>query len=120
MKLRQDEKSESTDNRYCLYGLILSVNWCFMTIDEYSNLVVSHKINKSEVDYGILNIREKDFTKKLLSDLPARFTMIIKSKPIENRKIMVNKVWIGFTIMEQFEINDVVKMTRKDDVIYVD
>ena len=91
-----------------------------MVSDEFSDLVVSHKISKSEIDYGIFNIRESDGTKNILKNLPERFTIVIKNNDIENRKIMGLKIWIGFDIMEQFSIDQTVMMTRKENIIYVD
>ena len=40
-----------------------------MVSDEFSDLVVSHKIMKSEIDYGIFHIRERDGTKNILKNL---------------------------------------------------
>lgn len=91
-----------------------------MVSDEFSDLVVSHKISKSEIDYGIFNIRERDGTKNILKNLSERFTMVIKNKEIENRKLMGHKIWIGYDIMAQFSIDQVATITRKENIIYVD
>jgi hypothetical protein len=84
-----------------------------------NSLNVFHIIKKSEIDYGILNIRQKDGTKNILKDLPERFTIIIKNKKIENRKINAYKIWIGFDIMEQFEVGQIVEITKKENIIFI-
>jgi hypothetical protein len=80
---------------------------------------ISHVIKKSEIDYGILHIRNNDGTKNILQGLPERFTIIIQNKKIENRKILTNKIWIGFNIMKQFKIGQIVEITKIEDIIHI-
>lgn len=87
--------------------------------DNFDNMVL-HRINKTEIDFGILSIRVKDGTRNILTLLPEYFSIVINGKEIKNRRLMTKSVWIGFDIMGQFKLNQQVTITRKNDVIYID
>lgn len=82
--------------------------------------IVSHKIVKSEIRYGILNIRSTDGTKLLFENLPERFSIDLRGHVIPNRKIIANKIWLGLKQMEKFQPNEVVSILRKENIIYME
>ncbi len=83
-------------------------------------VIISHKIVKSEIKYGILNVRSTDGTKLLFENLPERFSINLRGHVIENRKIKARKIWIGFKLMENFQPNETVKLIRKENIIYIE
>lgn len=84
------------------------------------NFKVSHRINKSEIDYGILSLRTTDGTKKIFESLPEKFTVVVRGKKIENRKLLSNKIWMGWSIMEEFKLNEAVTISRKENIVSID
>lgn len=81
---------------------------------------VSHKIVKSEIKYGILNMRMTDGTKSLFENLPERFSINLRGHIIPNRKIKARRVWVGFTQMKNFQPNETVKLSKQENIIYVE
>ena len=82
--------------------------------------IVSHKIVKSEIGYGILNMRITDGTQPLFENLPERFSINLRGRVIPNRKINARKVWIGFKQMGNFQTNETVKMWKEENIIYIE
>ena len=85
----------------------------------YMDITVIHAISKSEIDYGILSMRHGDGTYTFFQTLPERFTISIRGKRILNRKLTTNKVWIGYTKMRQFQIDEKVTISRKGSIVYI-
>ena len=81
--------------------------------------VITHSISKSEIDYGILSMRHGDGTYEFFQSLPERFTVSIRGKQLFNRKLTVNKDWIGYTKMRQFEIDEAITISKKGTTIYI-
>ena len=81
---------------------------------------VSHKLVKSEIGYGVLNMRTGDGTQFLFDNLPERFSINLRGRIIPNRKIKARKVWIGYLPMENFQPNEIIKLSKKENIIYIE
>jgi hypothetical protein len=80
---------------------------------------VTHKVSKSEIDYGIISLRVKDGTRGFFKDLPDRFTVYVKGEKITKRRISAKKIWIGFSQMEKFIPNSTATLSKKNnDIIF--
>jgi hypothetical protein len=80
---------------------------------------IIHLITKSEIDYGILSMRHGDETYDFFQTLPKKFTVSIRGKQLFDRKISGTKVWIGYTIMRQFQVDEKVTISKKGSIVYI-
>jgi hypothetical protein len=78
-----------------------------------------HKINKTEINYGILNLRKRDGTKSFFLNLPGSFTMIFKNEKLFSRNIHTESVWIGVSITKKLILGEVVEITEQNGIVHV-
>ena len=80
---------------------------------------ITHSISKSEIDYGILSMRHGDGTYEFFQALPERFTVSIRGKQLFDRKLSGTKIWIGYTKMRQFQVDEKVTISKKGSIVYI-
>lgn len=81
--------------------------------------IISHKITKAEIDYGIINMRDKDGTLTFFQNLPVRFTISLRGNRLFKRKLSANKVWIGYAKMRQFNVDAIIKISKKGTAVHI-
>ena len=74
-----------------------------------------HVLTPTEINYGVL--RPKKHEKDYFKSLPERFEMIIHGTKIYERKIQSHKIWMGHTIMDQFNPYDKITISITDNVV---
>ncbi len=80
---------------------------------------ISHNITKSEINYGIISMRHTDGTYTFFQTLPERFTVNLRGKELLNRKVISNKLWIGYTKMRQFEVNETIQISKNGTIVSI-
>ena len=81
---------------------------------------INHKITKSEIEHGILIMRVSDGTREFFAELPTMFSVELKGVKISNRRISSQKIWMGFTQMEQFNPEEIVKISKKNNYVVME
>ncbi len=80
---------------------------------------ISHNITKSEINYGIISMRHTDGTYTFFQTLPERFTVNLRGKELLNRKVISNKLWIGYTKKRQFEVNETIQISKNGTIVSI-
>lgn len=81
---------------------------------------ITHKISKSEIDFGIISLRVRDGTRDFFKDLPERFTVYVKGEKITKRRISAKKLWLGFSQMKKFNTDDISRISKKNNDIIIE
>ncbi len=80
---------------------------------------ITNNITKSEINYGIISMRHTDGTYTFFQTLPERFTVNLRGKELLNRKVISNKLWIGYTKMRQFEVNETIQISKNGTIVSI-
>lgn len=82
-------------------------------------MAIQHKITNSEIKYGILLLSKNSID--FFANLPESFTMIVNDNTLYERKFSHSnrRIWIGYTIMREFNPNQIVNITVENNRVIV-
>lgn len=78
-----------------------------------------HEIVHSEIRFGYLNMRTTDGTSRFFETLPERFDVDLRGEMLFYRKITANKLWLGYSQTQKFRPGEIIKLTKKKDVVTI-
>lgn len=79
-----------------------------------------HEITHSEISFGILIMRTTDGTAKFFESLPERFDVNLRGEMLFYRRVGANKLWLGYTQTKKFRPGEIIKLTKKKDVVTIE
>lgn len=79
---------------------------------------VMHHLSNTEIKVGILRL--KGGTSEFFSQFNDSFDMVIRGTKLYERSVGNKQIWIGRTIMKKFNPNDVLKISKKGNVVIIE
>jgi hypothetical protein len=78
-----------------------------------------HEIVHSEIRFGYIYIRITDGTLDFFESLSERFDVDLRGEMLYNRTISANKLWLGYSQTCKFRPGEIIKLTKKKDVVTI-